>query len=82
MSTKTPEPTTSGGTGAGDRAEERRGGGGQIKKGNDGRGAIPRQTKFEGRCDGLKGHIFDYKGSGMADQFIKTKKEIKNKGQN
>ena len=77
-STKTPEPTASGGVGAGgDRAEERRGGSqNQNRKGNDGKSAIPRQTKFEGRCDALKGHVFDYKGTGMADQFIKTKKEI------
>ena len=37
-----------------------------------------RSTKFEGRCDDLKGHIYDYGDSKNADQFIQTTKEIKN----
>ena len=75
MSSKTPDAAT-GSTGAADRSDDRQGGA-QQKKGNDGRSIIPRQTKFEGRCDSLKGHIFGYKGSGMADQFIRTKKRNK-----
>ena len=74
MSSKTPD-AASGLTGAAEQSDDRKGGG-QQKKGNNGRSTIPRQTKFEGRCDALKGNIFDYKGSGMADQFIRTKKEI------
>jgi hypothetical protein len=35
-------------------------------------------TKFEGRCEELKGHIYDYGDSKNADQFIQTTKEIKN----
>ena len=35
-------------------------------------------TKFEGRCDDLKGHIYDYSESKNADQFVTTTKEIKN----
>ena len=74
MNPKAPEEV-SGTPGTGNRSYDRKGGA-QGKKGNDGKYTIPRQTKFEGRCDGLNGHIFDYKGSGMADQFIKTRKEI------
>ena len=39
---------------------------------------IPCSTKFEGRCEDLKGHIYDYRESKNADQFIQTTKEIKN----
>ena len=34
-------------------------------------------TKFEGRCEDLKGHYYDYGESKNADQFIQTTKEIK-----
>ena len=33
------------------------------------------RAKFDGRCDDIKGHIFDIR-AGQADQFVKTKKEI------
>ena len=37
-----------------------------------------RGMKFEGRCEDLKGHVYDY-GDGMtANQFVLTTKEIKN----
>ena len=36
----------------------------------------PRQTKFEGKCDDLKGHIYDCSDSRQADQFTKTTREI------
>lgn len=36
----------------------------------------PRQTKFEGKCDDLKGYIYDCSDSRQADQFTKTTKEI------
>ena len=39
---------------------------------------VARSTKFEGRCDELKGHVYDYGDSKNADQFIQTTKEIKN----
>ena len=75
LNIKTPK-TATGRTGASDRSEDLQEGEQNKTKGNDGRPAMPRQTKFEGRCDALEGHIFDYKGSGMADQYVKTKKEV------
>jgi hypothetical protein len=39
---------------------------------------IFRHTKFEGRCDELKGHVYDCKGGMQADQYAKTTKEICN----
>lgn len=36
----------------------------------------PRQPKFEGKCDDLKGHIYDCSDSRQADQFAKTTKEV------
>jgi hypothetical protein len=38
--------------------------------------AVVTRTKFEGKCDKLKGHIFDCSDSRQADQFTKTTKEI------
>jgi hypothetical protein len=35
-----------------------------------------RLTKFEGRCEDLKGHICDCKGTGQADQFMKQIKQF------
>ena len=37
---------------------------------------IPRQPKFEGKSDDLKGHIYDCSDARQADQFAKTTKEI------
>jgi hypothetical protein len=37
-----------------------------------------RGAKFEGRCEDLKGHVYDYGDSRNADQFVLTTKEIKN----
>jgi hypothetical protein len=37
---------------------------------------IPRQPKFEGECDDLKGHIYDYSDVRQSDIFMKTTKEI------
>jgi hypothetical protein len=37
-----------------------------------------RGVKFEGRCDDLKGHVYDYGDGKTADQFVLTTKEIKN----
>ena len=34
------------------------------------------QTKFEGKCDELKGHIYDCSDSRQADMYAKTMKEI------
>jgi hypothetical protein len=38
--------------------------------------AVPRQPKFEGKCDELKGHIYDCSDARQSDQFTKTSKEI------
>jgi hypothetical protein len=37
-----------------------------------------RYNKFEGRCEELKGHIYDYGKSKNTDQFVQTTKKIKN----
>ena len=37
-----------------------------------------RDVKFEGRCEDLKGHVYDYGDGKTADQFVLTTKEIKN----
>jgi hypothetical protein len=36
----------------------------------------PRFTKFEGRCEELKGHIYDCSDAKQSDLFVKTTKEI------
>ena len=36
---------------------------------------IPRQPKFEGKCDDLKGHIYDCSDVRQSDIFMKTTKE-------
>jgi hypothetical protein len=36
----------------------------------------PRQPKFEGKCDDLKGHIYDCSSPRQVDLFAKTTKEI------
>ena len=38
--------------------------------------APPRQVKFEGSCEELKGHIFDCSGYNKSDVFIKTQEQI------
>ena len=38
--------------------------------------AVPRQPKFEGMCDELKGHVYDCSDARQADLFIKTTKEV------
>ena len=52
--------------------------GGNTKSGgNGGNGkAFAKSTKFQGKCDDLKGHIFDCSDSKQADMFVATKKEI------
>ena len=37
-----------------------------------------RGVKFDGRCEDLKGHVYDYGDGKTADQFVLTTKEIKN----
>jgi hypothetical protein len=37
---------------------------------------VTKQPKFEGRCDELKGHIYDCSDSRQSDIFIKTTKEL------
>jgi hypothetical protein len=36
----------------------------------------PKQPKFEGKSDDLKGHIYDCSSVKQADAFVKTMKEI------
>ena len=36
----------------------------------------PRQPKFEGRCEALKGHVFDCSDARQSDMYTKTVKEI------
>lgn len=38
--------------------------------------AIPRPAKFEGKCDDLKGYIYDCADAKQADAYTKTTKEI------
>ena len=37
---------------------------------------VPGQAKFEGRCEDLKGHIYDCSDVRQSDIFAKTTKEI------
>ena len=37
---------------------------------------IVRQPKFEGKCDGLKGHVYDCSDARQADQYAMTTNEI------
>ena len=48
----------------------------QQRQGNKPNTGIPRQPKFEGKSDDLKGHVYDCSDSRQADQFTKTTKEI------
>ena len=41
-----------------------------------GRANAPRAPKFEGRCEDLKGHIYDCSDSKQADMCTKTTREI------
>ena len=54
------------------------GGGNNNKRTFNRQGRNNQVTKFEGRCDDLKGHVYDYGDSKNANQFIITTKEIKN----
>jgi hypothetical protein len=48
----------------------------QQQKKNKQQPAVRSNAKFEGRCDGLKGHIYDHGKSKISDQFTRTTKEI------
>ena len=39
-------------------------------------GVLQRQSKFEGKCDDLKGHIYDCSNVRQPDIFMKKTKEI------
>ena len=39
-------------------------------------GVPPRQPKFEGKCEDLKGHIYDCSDAKQSDLFTKTTKEL------
>ena len=51
----------------------RRGRGNRNQRSND---AAPRDVKFTGRCDDLKGEIYDSSSYSQADGYTKTTKEI------
>jgi hypothetical protein len=51
-------------------------GGGSNKKRFTQAATGPRFTKFEGRCEELKGHIYDCSDAKQSDLFVKTTKEI------
>ena len=53
----------------------RRNGGGRGRGASQNRNA-QRTPKFEGRCDDLKGHIYDFGGPKQSDMFTKTTREI------
>ncbi len=50
--------------------------GNKQAKRNFNRKAIVRQPKFEGKCEELKGHIYDCSDARQADVYVKTTKEI------
>jgi hypothetical protein len=55
--------------------------GNHNRGGRGGRGGykaptVPRQPKFEGKCDDLKGQIYDCSDSRQADVYVKTTKEM------
>jgi hypothetical protein len=76
------EPLKSEGTDAGGKAKSPDGDPRKTKRrpGKSGpsshQGSMPKQTKFEGKCDELKGHIFDCTDVRQSDQYSKTVKEI------
>jgi hypothetical protein len=37
---------------------------------------VIKQPKFEGKCEDLKGHIYDCSNARQSDMFVKTTKEI------
>ena len=53
-------------------------GGKNFKKGRYSNSSKSKSTtnaeKFQGKCDKLKGHIFDCSGPKQADQYVTTKK--------
>jgi len=77
MSTGSGEPVESKASTSKDGQEARKknnwqshGGGGKVPHN------VHHQTKFEGKCADLKGHIYDCSTSKQADQFNKTMKKI------
>jgi len=66
------------------------GGGPSQSQDNEGRGGrrgkgrrnqqkklhVPKTTKFEGKCEELKGHVYDCADSRQADQYSRTTKEV------
>ena len=64
------------------RRSRNKGGRREYRHSNDGgrrvyrSSAPPRQVKFEGRCEELKGHIFDCSGYDQSDVFINTQEQI------
>jgi hypothetical protein len=63
---------------SGDSKKENNKDSGGYKKGryNKANHPVPKTVKFEGKCDELKGNIYDCSHARQADQFTKTTKEI------
>jgi hypothetical protein len=60
--------------GAANQGERRQSGG---RRGQQQRETTPKAPKFEGRCDDLSGHVYDYASPRQAaDQYTKTTREI------
>ena len=55
-----------------------RGVGETKKKGFNFKVPPPQRAKFEGKCEGLKGAIYDCSNTTQADIFIKTTKDLSN----
>jgi hypothetical protein len=78
-STPSPRPAHNEGSGSlnqtgGGQGQRRRQG---ARRGQPQRDSAPQVSKFEGRCEDLSGHIYDYANPRQAaDQFTKTTREI------
>jgi hypothetical protein len=76
-----PAPNTTGRGGGGGRGNNnrnnRRGNrGGQQQEQSSGTTSQPKPARFEGRCDKLKGHIYDCSDNRQTDGYTKTMSEI------
>ena len=66
----------SGGSPAREKKDSSGSGGNKKRQGYQKPAGVPRQAKFEGKCEALKGHVYDCSDARQADQFTKTTKEI------
>eukprot|EP00978_Attheya_sp_CCMP212_P037970 scaffold183709_cov83-Attheya_sp.AAC.1 len=61
---------------SGDKAKRYRNRRGTGKKPTSVNTVVPRQPKFEGRCEEIKSHIYDCSDVRQSDIFVKTTKEV------